>query len=210
MANRQAALPIWPPDSPVAVVAFGRQHNYHPSPVTVAGVLVRNPGHGMPLVIIHNRSPLVLQWHNLMHLFPRDRAMGRRVRAGMTGQDWEVQDPVFRQSQCAAVATEILQRPCHMVMLECADGMHRSVALALWLCRTLRLNGVRAMHFLPCLSFNWGVTLGNAFRFASSPIDDSWVQEGVAMAEANRLSDVWECAGQFGHMRTLHDQLLQP
>lgn len=53
--------------------------------------------------------------------------------------------------------------------LDCSQGVHRSVAIALWLVRVLRDSGVTTCYFLPSLasSNRWDANLEAAVRFVT-------------------------------------------
>lgn len=128
MESRRA-LATWPVDQPVAVVAWGNRRSYWPSPVVVCGEPMRSPA-DMAVLVLRQRLPLVLQWHNLNRSLPRDPG-ARRSRAGLTGLDAEVQQSVFCQVGCPGLCEAILRRPCNMVMPE---PLSARVVLLLYVC----------------------------------------------------------------------------
>jgi len=103
-------------DTPVAVIAWGRMCKYHPSPVEVCGVSMRDPA-DFALYFLRNRSPLVLQWHALSQSLSHDSG-DIRSESGprLTGMDKAVQEQVFRRPECAAACHEILQNPGQVIM----------------------------------------------------------------------------------------------
>lgn len=124
MARREA-LPAWPLNSPVAVIAWGYHRGYAPTPMNVSGVSMRNPG-DLALYFLARRSPIAVQWHNLLLGLPRDPAQAKTTK-GRTGTDPHVMGSVFGQQECGRVCAGILAWPSHVVMPAPSFIVHKHI-----------------------------------------------------------------------------------